>query len=831
MSIFGKKFRGTLAVFAAAFLLAAGEAEERELGDNAFFADDYLSAVSHYRSARKLSDGNTSPEAWVQNTLRLGRAQLFAGDIAGARATLQEFRQRYAMRSAGTLPADLLAAEGRFAEAEKLYRAMEDNGSAELKVAAKFGRAALMLRMNKLVQAEKLFTDLASLPGSAYAFPAARELAYTLIRQKKFAQAEKQLAALPQKQRGVTWDILMQLSLVSQDKLDSFKRVWRALMDKQLRRPDGRSCELLVTAAQLAVKVKDDVLAVELLREADKFAPTAEMRRDLLKRMINIQSTLAPEEAAKSARLYAEQFPEQKDRFDVLLNGAEILAQARKFFSGIEILRYIIRDGQASDGQRYQAAVRGANSAEQSGNIKDAAWFYRVAIDCAPDSRSVLECRYQYAEFLLRNHDYNSAVTELQSALKRMGKNGSEKLRFLLLEAAVRSGNEALAAETAAQLRNSANGMYRSRAHYELGQLAFKRNDLAAARKEFLSAAAIKEAGQYASAGRFSAIMAAFRAGDFVNAGKEALELAALYPRCPQAAQALYLGYRAGRQINNEELKQRCAKLLTEHYAKSEACAVYALQNAADRAAAHRDIAGAIADLEELEHNFSGNAEIVSEAMLMRAELFRLSGRSKDALELIDALLKKFSGSEAAYFAAMKGGEISRNMNNYDAAEKFFLHAAALRKTGFEHDNAQMCALDVMFSRNNHKPAPAALEKCTDLIITTRFPQIRLRARYSKGTALEFAGKKGDALNCYEAVLNDALRCRTKGVPYSKNICLRSAVAALQIVSTYSKRSYYNRGLRIIDNCRRLGLDAVGMDLDKLSHELEEKFFTHRKRR
>ena len=349
MSIFGKKFRGTFAVFAAAFLLAAGEAEERELGDNAFFADDYLTAISHYRSARKLSEESTSLEAWVQNTLRLGRAQLFSGDIAGARATLQEFRQRYSLRSAGTLPADLLAAEGKFAEAEELYLAMEKNGSAELKVAAKFGRAALMLRMENLEQAEKLFTELASLSSGAYAFPAARELAYTLIRQKKFVQAGKQLAALPPEQRGVTWDILMQLCQVSQGKLDGFKRVWRTLMDKQLRRPDGRSCELLVTAAQLAAEGKDYALAVELLREADKFAPSAEMRRDLLKRMINIQSTIAPEDAAKSAKLYAEQFPEQKDRFDVLLNGAEILAQARKFFSGIEILRYIISDGQASD--------------------------------------------------------------------------------------------------------------------------------------------------------------------------------------------------------------------------------------------------------------------------------------------------------------------------------------------------------------------------------------------------------------------------------------------------------------------------------------------------
>lgn len=831
MDIFGKKLLGTLSLVAMAFLLAAGEAEERELGDNAFFADDYLTAVSHYRSARKLSEQNTLTEAWAQNTLRLGRAQLFAGDIAGARATLQEFRQRFSMRSAGTLPADLLAAEGKYHDAEKLYLAMEENGGDELKIAAKFGRAALLLRMNKLIPAEKLFSELAALPESVYAFPATRELAYTLIRQKKYAQAEKILAGLPEKHRGVTSDILSQLAQIRQGRTAEFKRIWRTLMDKQLRRPDGRSCELLATAAEIAVKQKENAFAVELLREADKFAPDANMRQDLLKRMINVQSTAAPEDAAKSAELYATLFPEQKDRFAILLNGAEILAKAKKFTSGIKMFQRIVRDGQAEKNLRYQAAVHGASLAEQGKNIQDAAWFYREAVKYAPDNKSVLECRCRYAEFLLRNHDYRSAVTELQSALLRVGKLDSDKLRFLLLEAAVRDNNDTVIAETAQKLLKSTQTLYRSRAHYELGQLARKRHDLTAARREYLAAAALKESGQYAIAGRFSAAMVAFRAGDVASAGKEALSLALEHPQFPQAAQALYLGYRAGRQINDEELKTRCARLLTEKYSMSEAYAVYALHNVADRAALHRDIAGAVAELEELEHKFSGKPEIVSESMLMRAELLRLSGKTKEALEVITALLKEFSGSDAAFFAAMKGGEITRSTQNYLSAQEFFQRAAELRKTGFEHDNAELAVVDVMLRLNDPKLNNIALAKCDKLIAGTRFPQIRISARYAKGTALEFAGKNSEALKCYEALLNDALLCRKKGTPYSKNICLRSAVAALQIVSISRKRSVYNRGRRIIANCRILNLETLGMDLNKLSHELEEKFYSQLERR
>ena len=122
----GKIFLLLSALFPAALMLGAGEMDERKLGDRAFFADDYLTAVSHYRSAQKLSpEDNVLSQAWSENTLRLGRAQLFAGDLRGAKQTLREFRQRHPLRSAGTLPADILVAEGKYAEAKKLYLAME----------------------------------------------------------------------------------------------------------------------------------------------------------------------------------------------------------------------------------------------------------------------------------------------------------------------------------------------------------------------------------------------------------------------------------------------------------------------------------------------------------------------------------------------------------------------------------------------------------------------------------------------------------------------------------------------------------------------------------
>ena len=154
---YGKKLFLLSAVFTAAAVLCAGEADERKLGDRAFYSEDFATAISHYQSAQKLSEESFFSEPWIKNTLKLGKAQLLSGDIAGAKATLKEFRQRHPLRSAGTLDADILAAEKKFDEAEKLYSVMENSGDSDLAVAAAFGRAVMRFEQGKLAEAEKTF--------------------------------------------------------------------------------------------------------------------------------------------------------------------------------------------------------------------------------------------------------------------------------------------------------------------------------------------------------------------------------------------------------------------------------------------------------------------------------------------------------------------------------------------------------------------------------------------------------------------------------------------------------------------------------------------------
>ena len=363
--------------------------------------------------------------------------------------------------------------------------------------------------------------------------------------------------------------------------------------------------------------------------------------------------------------------------------------------------------------------------------------------------------------------------------------------------------------------------------------MADAKRDFALARKEFLAAAAVRNAGLYARSGRFGAVKAAFYLGDYRNCGKEAVKLAVEYPRSVQAPQVLYLAYRSARQLNDADLKKQAAKLLAEKYPDSESYAVYALQNAADRANVNSDFAGAAADLENLEKQFAKFPDIVTEAILMRGNILKNSGKPNEALKCLYSLVEQYPDSNSAYYAAMQAGNINFSMLEYGEALKCFNLAAAKRNAGLENELARSMAVESMFQLNsgNAEKSKEAFAECDKLISESKFVYIRMEMRYCKAIALQNSGKNNEALTAYEQLLNEALSCAVKGQPYDRKCGLRSAVAALQIINSGNKRSLYMRGLRIIDRCRRLQLDRDGLDLDTLRNELVQKFSSKRKRR
>ena len=144
------------ALLISAPLLTADEEAQRRLGDVAFYAGDYRNAVSCYTSAMKLADEEKNADAWAASALNLATASLHLGEKERAREIYEEFRKRNPLRSAGTLEGDLLAAEGKYAEAEKFLQELQTGNPAQ-EDARLFSLANLCIKTNRLEEAYTLF--------------------------------------------------------------------------------------------------------------------------------------------------------------------------------------------------------------------------------------------------------------------------------------------------------------------------------------------------------------------------------------------------------------------------------------------------------------------------------------------------------------------------------------------------------------------------------------------------------------------------------------------------------------------------------------------------
>ena len=309
------------AVILGGAALQADEASQRRLGDAALYAGDYRNAISSYRSALTLADREGNPDGWAASALNLGVALLHNGDTEAARKIYEEFRRRYPLRSAGTLPGDLLVAEGKYDEAEKFFRSLlaGDTTSAD---ATTFSLATMYMKTGNPAKAYKLFASLAAKKDSPWHQSAVNEMIYALIRQKKPAEAVAKIGAIPPAERNVDVELLLYMAEAHSGKISNLKKNFQPFLEKMPPSPHIRVLEMLSTAADAADRAGDHAFASDILRQAGKFTMEKSIRQELHRRLILNALKYDLKEAAAEVRSFASQYPDAADRAQAVLKVA-----------------------------------------------------------------------------------------------------------------------------------------------------------------------------------------------------------------------------------------------------------------------------------------------------------------------------------------------------------------------------------------------------------------------------------------------------------------------------------------------------------------------------
>ena len=151
--------KSTLLALLLALPVMAGERDERSMGDDAFSRGDYAGAVQFYSKALLYA----KDKRWNEDALLLARAQLRAGDVAGAEKTYAEYRKRNPEggNSAGMLPGELMLAAKNYSDAARYFsRLGETSPDPELQCSARFAAAAAFAEAGDFASAEAIYGEV-----------------------------------------------------------------------------------------------------------------------------------------------------------------------------------------------------------------------------------------------------------------------------------------------------------------------------------------------------------------------------------------------------------------------------------------------------------------------------------------------------------------------------------------------------------------------------------------------------------------------------------------------------------------------------------------------
>ena len=810
-----------------ALLPAADTTAEARVADAALAAGDYANAVSGYRNAMKEADQDNDADAWAVNAVKLGNTCLLSGDLDAAREVYAEFRRRNPLRSAGTLPGNLLAAEGKYAEADRKLGALAASDPS-LADEARFCQGMARTRAGNFAGAYAIFSKLGAGKGR-WAEAGRCEAVYALIRQRRFADALAELGAIPAAERNEQWNLLRFMAEAFSGKTEGFKKEYSAFMSKAAHYPQLRLIELLSTVAQAAVNKSDTDFAVQCLHGALDLTADELGRRELVRRLINVYAPNFPERAKAEALRYAKDFPSAPDRGGILINVGRILTAKGLPPQAWEVFSSVAKDRSFAMADRLAAAAEATAVAEKLPSA-DPVEFYTMLGRESRTAGARAEWQLRHAAYLERRGDRAGALRKYREALRTAPAAQRETMHVALLNYFLRIGDEAGVRKEADFLCGSAKPAHRAAAQFELGKLAAKAGNYDEAGKFFREAAV--PVWKHQADAEFQAARMSLWLRQYAAAADGFGRFARKRPDSPLAPEALYHAAAALRAAGKTAEVPAIIQQLENKYAQSQAWAYFVLDRAAQSAAGGK-LTEAIAELERFEKKFAGTPA-GTEIALQKAVYMDRNGRTDDSVKAFRALLeRKDLAAPTAAECAWQLGEILFRQGRYAEAKEMFLRSAGLNGGTVFADAAVGRAVDCDLIRSASLDAAKLREvtdRCEKLANETRHPDIKLQALYKLGQCRESAGEYSKAVEAYERTLYCAAEMQTRGIAPDRQWCVRAADAALELLIRQRQHltGAWSLGCRVIDLLNRLRLPGVS-GADKWNRFVEQFNATRRK--
>ena len=835
-------------LFGVAVASAAEPAADRAAAAAAFESGDYLSAVQLYSKSREAAARSGDDKAWIADTVAMARAHLHYDSPARARQLLSEFNQRFSVRDSGILEGEILAAEGRIAEAEKFFRELIANPDTDprFRGEAELALTYLLLLSGDPRKNSEALEILEKLEGEEHFAAEARlRRICALIRGGK-AAAALELAGrttfgIPALRRRLELlKLLAQLHIGATDEFDSG---WNSLRDEKVPiRPDKLALETLDLAAELAMKGSRPERAASYWDDAYHYADNDDVRRDLLRKLFNCCARIDAKRAAKVAERYAELFPESANQGEfaeralILTEAGRLLGSVGEYRKALDFFRMVADDSKMPTGERRAAAGDAALAAEKLDDQETAKRYFESLVSTAPDQPGLQSSQMLYAEYLIRRGDLPGAERLLRGIAEVTDPKLKDRVGRLLLQSLVPQGKFEPALAEAEALRRSKDPVNSGFGEYYAALMTEKLGRKAEARTRYRNYIRRHAKGEFICPARFAAAKMAEETGDHAAAAKEFYAYGMDYPKSPDAVGALFLALRNGGLGEDlttavaafEELRNKTG-IGAEYYA-----AVLQLLDFMRRG---NRIDEALALLDKLDDSKFGEDQPAIPAMLglMRAKLLAAGHRRDEAIAAAEQVLGKYPGAPSAADAAFLAGDLYLEGENPKKALEKLLEARKLRPFGSFGDAAAVRAADCRFKlyRSGSGSSPdstpqqelaAAAAEFERLASEAVDPNVRLMCCCRLGRCLEEQRDPEAAVRAYYRALLYAGELKRARRSFDPKWCSRSAYAALHILLNNRWPDADQRGAAIIDAVKALELPGGDGEFEAVREEFNQRY-------
>ena len=754
---------------------------ELRLGDTAASLGDTEQAEKYYSKAMSLSkEKNIS--LWRQCVSRLGTLYLSKNDIASAKKLLEEFREMLPADSAGTLPGEIMAAENRFAEAEKLFRDLISRNDVSADK-AKFCLGEVLFKQQKFSQAYEIFDSLRKSVSELWVRRSEYALVRTLIYMNKFAEAKALLNKFSANSNDINLKKLRLQCAVQEGDLEYFKK--NIVSGDTELRADDDLYNLAGLAAEAAIKKADYKTAAEFYDDAFMFAPTPDKQRESISNAFSCYAYYDADAAAKEAERYARLFPESNKRDELILRAGSLLADKGNFAEAVKFYLKVADDKNSMAMERSAAAFGGAIAAEKGKFFPVAERLHKLHVTLAQSLGNSERAKLDYAEYFIRQNKLVQAEEILQGLIPKANFDDTAmQAAYRLLQTKIKlnklSKKELPLADKLGKSKNIRYSETGAFADAEIHRIA--KGNHAAGRKKYQDFIAKYPQSKFVIPAKFHAAHLAGKAADYIVAAKEFISFAEQYAdhKNAGAAQLMALDYfcRADQAAQAENILKKLAaapKYSEQYVSGILRLGEYLLLRGKGKEALQLVQKGTFPESQKL---LNSRADI----LYLEARILDLLKEHKSAVAKLEKLSAEHSTAPEFCEANLLAGNICFDkLQDFAAAEKCFKRAKeSAKNNSVFYYIAKGRHADSLFQTGDKKSLASAEQSYREIANNAPIPSMRLQAAYKAALCSSEYDKFQAMTDCKE-LLYSALELKNQGIVPEQLWCEKAAYMGANI--------------------------------------------------